>query len=332
MRMDLHVRVAAQGRSRLGARVALLASLLAIAPVACGGGDDDGAGAETGAGAKAGKGGEAPVLELEDAGAGPRQALELQLAPGDEAVAHAEMDMSIAASLNGNAAPAQELPTMGFDMAATVEDVSADEITVSVVYRRFEVAPGRVDPALAARIERNLATLEGLRGRMTLTPNGTAIEGDLDPPAGLNPSFTSLLDQFEQQLTSLAQPFPEEPVGVGARWSVTADLELGGISTQQRTNYTLEKLARSNYVLSTEVEQTMRPGPIDAPSLREADAELVSGETRGSGRTAGSLSSPLPRRSKASTTSDQVIDVTAGGESGRLEQKIDVGFALQAAG
>jgi hypothetical protein len=70
MRMDLHVRVAAQGRSRLGARVALLASLLAIAPVACGGGDDDGAGAESGAGAKAGKGGEAPVLALEDAGAG----------------------------------------------------------------------------------------------------------------------------------------------------------------------------------------------------------------------------------------------------------------------
>ena len=56
--------------------------------------------------------------------------------------------------------------------------------------------------------------------------------------------FPQLLDQMQQSFAQMGAPFPDEPIGVGARWTVNTLIAQQGMKVQQVATYELTELER----------------------------------------------------------------------------------------
>jgi hypothetical protein len=100
----------------------------------------------------------------------------------------------------------------------------------------------------------------------------------------------TLLDGFEAQASQLAAPFPEEPVGVGARWRVTSSFDLAGLPFEVATELTLDAVGDGVADGSVALTMTIPPGPVE---VQGAQLEVVSGTMTGSGSVHWDLALPL---------------------------------------
>lgn len=306
--MQAHRRAFLPTRVLLGLLFALAAATLLAA---CGGDDEDEGSAETG--------GSEPVVEVQDPGTEPRQELRLNPEEGRETVATMRMDMRFDNTLDGQPLPTQEIPGMEFDMAITVDEATSERIDSTFGYHDVKIDRG-ADPSIAAGIERTLAGFEDITGTMSTTSSGQLLEADLEVPEGLDPTLGALTTQIEEQFRSITVPFPAEPVGVGATWTVDTELELSGVNTQLHATYTLEQLRGKEYVLATEIEQTIEEGEIEG-----TPGKILGGDSTGSGEITGRLDSLFPVRLDFSTEGTTTIEVPVEEDDAQeLEQQIAV--------
>jgi hypothetical protein len=299
-------------RPRLALATALAAAGLLAA---CGDDDDGGGGGEEGLGV-----GDDPVVEVTDSGEGPRRELLLDPEVGSEVTATMAMTMELDNVLEGEPVPTQDIPEMKIDMAMTVEDVAPDRIDSTFEYADVRVAEG-ADPALAGTIERTLSGFEGITGTLSTTASGQLLEADVEVPDGLDPTLSSFTTQLEEQFRSLTVPFPSEPVGTGATWTVDSALDISGVVSQLHADYTLQDLRGQEYVLQAEIDQTIEGGEVEG-----TEARILGGESVGAGRIEGRLDRLFPIVSEATTSGDTTIEVPTSedGDTQELEQGIEI--------
>ena len=69
------------------------------------------------------------------------------------------------------------------------------------------------------------------------------LSSKIDVPGGVTGQMRQLVEGFQNSAEQMATPLPEEPVGVGGKWSVTQSLELNGMKLQQTATYTVIELS-----------------------------------------------------------------------------------------
>jgi Family of unknown function (DUF6263) len=298
-------------KARAGAVALLIAASAAL--VACGD-DDDGGGGGTEPSV-----GDDPVVELTDPGDGPRRRLVLEPEVGSELNATMGMTMEFDTVVDGEPVPTQDVPPLRMQMSMVVDDATSERIDSTFEYGNVRVGEG-TDPALAATIEQALAGLEGVTGTLSTTASGQLIEADVQVPADIDPTLSTFMTQIEDQLRSLTVPFPSEPVGPGATWTVDTALDISGVISQTHATYTLQDLRDNDYVLQAETEQTVEPGSVEG-----APGEILGGDSTGIGRIEGRFDSLFPILSEATTSGSTTIEVpTEEGDEQELEQDITI--------
>jgi hypothetical protein len=277
---------------------------------ACGDDDDGGGGPGVGDG---------PVVEVIDTGDGPRRELRLQPEVGSKVSATMNMGMQFDTVVDDEPVPTQDIPTMRMEMSMGIDDATPERIDSTFEYGDVSVGAG-ADPAVAANVERAMAGFKGVQGTLSTTSNGQLLEADIQTPPDLDPTLASLTSQMEDQFRSLTVPFPSEPLGLGAKWTVDSALDISGVISQLHSTYTLQDLRGKHYVLQTEVDQTIEEGEIEG-----AEGEIKEGQSTGFGRIEGSLDNPFPVLSEATTNSSTTIEVPAEeGDPQELEQDIAI--------
>ena len=104
-----------------------------------------------------------------------------------------------------------------------------------------------VDAATRDVLEQLFAAFEGGEGQATFDDRGAILELQApelgDVPAGARRLRSTRCSRASKaQASQLATPFPEEAVGVGARWRVSAAFELTGLPFEISTEVTLTAL------------------------------------------------------------------------------------------
>ncbi|WP_053205259.1 hypothetical protein [Jiangella muralis] len=255
-----------------------------------------------------------PEAVVTDAGDEPRALMELTPTAGDSAATTMTMTMASSSTVDGEELPAAPVPPMTMGMVITVEDVTDDEITMTVVYDSAEIEGG--DPTAQGLLD----SMVGLTATVTSTRSGAFIDGGYDTE-GLDPSLAPLLEQFETQLASLTVPLPTEPVGVGATWDVATSADLLGGTFCNVYGYTLTSFDGDAYEMTAEISQQGQPGPLE---MGGASAELEELTGSGSGTTAGRLTFPVAISGNSDITTSTVI--SADGQN--LEQQSEVQMEL----
>lgn len=252
------------------------------------------------------------VVELVDPGAEPRHEMRLDPEVGASTTVEMRMTMAMESTVDGQAAPGVEIPPMVMVMTVTVDEVAPERLSLSYSYDGVSV-----DGPDPAGVEDVLATMEGLAGTFTTTRRGAYLEGDVTAPPGIDPTVASMLDQFEQQMSSMAVPFPQEGVGVGAVWQATTGFEVNGVSTVNTMTYELRAWDDDTYELGLEIDQQILPATIQEGG---ATVEILEGANSGAGTMAGTLRLPIATRGNTELAGSMLLEVASEGQTAQVEQ------------
>jgi hypothetical protein len=194
----------------------------------------------------------------------------------------------------------------------------------------------QVGPNVRAALENELGGLVGMQGKARISTRGVASEIEFEVPKTASASVRSQLDSMQDSIRNMYLPFPEEPVGKGAKWQVTWALPVNGARMDVRIGYTLQKLEAGS--LDADVETTLSAPPeqtMTLPTLPpDARAVLVSLTGKGVGKASPSLTHLIGTGESRITTSSSVR-ITLNGQkldqASRTDMRVTVRPAKAAA-
>jgi hypothetical protein len=114
-----------------------------------------------------------------------------------------------------------------------------------------------------------------------------------------------MASSLTESVESLSMPFPDEPVGAGARWRIDTETEVAGLPVSITTVIQLDELTDDR--AAGTVEQTMRFIPGDVEVMGVA-ATVVSGELAGGGPIEWDLAGGLVPRSDMTIAGTSVME------------------------
>jgi hypothetical protein len=273
-----------------------------------------------------------PTVEVLEAGKAPLEPL--RLAPAGSASQRSAMTVTFAIQQSGVSSASVKPPPTKAIVETTLQGVTPEgNLQVSFSYPSFEVLKGGdASKSSRRRIEQAFAGIKGLSGQLTITPQGVLVDSALNVPPGLDSSVASLVTQLGDQLRTLAIPFPEAAVGVGARWRASTDLSLNGIQAHQVYEYTLKKRNGSKVELGVRGTQTADQQAVELPNVPQgAKLQVQSYKTTFRGQNSVDLTSLLPVAGETRSSGNQTFRIESGSNSGTLKQHLSVHLVLKPA-
>lgn len=253
----------------------------------------------------------APVVKLVSAGAAPRAKLRYHVTGEHQEQVDLIMQMDLRMSLRGNALPHVNLPPTVARMSVHERARNDGGADYRYSVDQFATQPGSSSP-LAAKLDAQLAQLVGMTGSASVTARGFVRHSNVNVPSGVDPKTRKLMSGIDGSVQSAVTPLPEEPVGVGAAWDVTAHLTEHGMSLQQITHAKLLARHGRHIVIGARVTQTGTPQPIQAPGMPpNARLYLDSYTSTGTSKTRVDLSHLVPARSHTKLHSNTVMRIAA---------------------
>lgn len=254
---------------------------------------------------------DAPVVKLVSAGAAPRAKLRYHVTGDRQEQVHLNMQMDMRMSLRGNTLPHVNLPPTVALMSVHERARKDGGADYKYSIDQFATQPGSSSP-IAAKLDAQLAQLVGVTGSASVTARGFLRRSKVNVPSGVDAKTRQLFSGMNGSVQSAVTPLPEEPVGVGAEWDVTAHLTVRGMSAKQVTHATLLSRHGKHIVISARVKQTGTPQPIQAPGIPpNTRLYLDSFTSTGTGKTRVDLSHLVPVRSHMTMHSSAVVHITA---------------------
>ena len=185
-------------------------------------------------------------VHLLDPGSAPRTALRLHLLQGATFNTTATINLSLRLTVAGNTSPRLSLPPTTFSIRTRVVSVTAQGSTLDQSITGVELA-GQADPKVVAALRQAFKSIEGLHAQLTMDERGDILSVGIQAPKTSDPQVRQILDQFSQQDSNLLIPFPEEPVGRGARWTSSTGngISLLGIHTISTATYVVQDMSRN---------------------------------------------------------------------------------------
>lgn len=309
---------------------------LALGLVAACGSDDESSNPGTSAPAPttAAAGGSASGVTVEDAGAEPRQPLVLRIAPGSSNKAAFLTRIGLTMTADGEPLDIGTLPGFKIVLDQRADRVDPDgtvHYTVTFSDASVVATPG-VDPAALQQGQSGIAQMKGLRGTGTFDAQGDNQKLSFDTSTVSDPAIRSTLDSLSSQIGNLSAPLPNEPLGVGARWTARRSATINGITVNTKTTYTLRSRAGDRYELDLVQDADAPPGPTDLPNLPAGtEASIERFEIHGTGRLTGDLTHQLPVSSTVKAEGDGSFVVSQGAQRGALTQHLSLEFELSPA-
>ncbi len=136
-------------------------------------------------------------------------------------------------------------------------------------------------------------------------------------------SLKSIVESMSSQVGNLSAPFPKDPVGVGARWTVRRQANLNGLVMDTTTRYTLRSRTGDRYELDFTQDAVSPPGAAALQGLPAgAQASVTSFSVQSKGQISGDLTKAVPVRSTVTGTGDGTFTVTAGRERTTMRQQM----------
>lgn len=208
-----------------------------------------------------------PALAVIEAGAEPRAPLRVVAPPaGAERRLVVSSTFTLTPRQDGSPLPARELQER---REVAVVHEGTDEGGVSTYGLRLTAVSREGAPAPTALVGRQARWTVDTRGRLLQR----GVQGE-----GLDAAAAAQLDQLVGGLAELAVPLPEEPLGIGGRWTVTETLDQPEGQEIRTTTWMLVTRDERGFVLTGETKGELTPTRTD-PAQGLQSRQLV-GESR----------------------------------------------------
>jgi hypothetical protein len=116
-------------------------------------------------------------------------------------------------------------------------------------------------------LQAGLADVKSLSSTSTISARGFVSNPKMDLSRLTNPQLAQMVGSMSASMNSMAMPMPEEPVGVGAKWTVRQALPSSGLTVFQEVQVELTAADEHSATLSIKLAQTAPPQAVQNPSL-----------------------------------------------------------------
>jgi hypothetical protein len=231
------------------------------------------------------------------------------------------MDLRTAASTEAAGEKQAEvpLPSVHVTIATDPQSITPDGDLRYV----WQVMSATVDAAgdtpsqVAEGMRAEVAEIARLSGSAVVTSRGLAKEVTVDSRATGNMASGQMAEQVRQTLRDVAAPFPEEEVGVGARWRKLSQLNERDARIAQTETFRLVDLQGDRGALDDALAQTAPPQALRAAGMPPgAHARMESMLASGEAKVRFDLSRLVPQTTFDGTTT-MVLSGQAAGDSAR---------------
>ena len=202
---------------------------------------------------------------LISAGQDPKSALRFEVANGDEqyVTLTTDVDMLVTTRFAGGLPLSEPRTLLRLEQTrrVTVTDVAASgAISFEVSIAKAELIPSEDGIALDdPHMEERVLQLAGISASFVMSSRGIPESWSNELNEGIDPIQQQALEGMEDYLPFVAIPFPEVPIGVGAKWSVTRTIKSQGVEMTYAAVYELTKFENGTGTVKTYVDRTARP-------------------------------------------------------------------------
>lgn len=275
--------------------------------------------------------GEPAVITLIDAGAEPREPLRLQLTAGQAQTMVMTMRMAMDMQLGDSKIPRISSPPMQMTMSLAVKEITPDgDIRSEFSLDKVDVLEDKAaPPEMVTQMKALLGTMQKLSGTSTVTTRGIVKAADFTLPQDLNPMLRQSMDSMRQQVHQLSVPFPEEALGVGAKWTVTQNLEQNNMKLQQVVAWELKERAGTVVKLASTLTQSAEPQEMKPPGMQPgAKAMLETLNSTGQGVTEVDLAKLAPTKAGMDLNLSFSMSTETNGIKMPVSMNMDLGTSI----
>ncbi|HEX6739371.1 MAG TPA: hypothetical protein VF310_13925 [Vicinamibacteria bacterium] len=272
-----------------------------------------------------------PRVKLLAPGKAPLRALRYSAKEGQAGAMTMSLIMSMEMSLASQALPAQNIPEVRYGLAYKVTKVEPQgDIRYEFELKDPQVVAGvGVAPMVLDTMKAAMDKMRGLRGHAVVTSRGLVREADVQEPEGADAQLRQMLDGMRQSMNQLAAPFPEEPVGVGARWETALRITQNSITLDQVTVSDLASLEGDSGKLQITLTQKADPQKVQPKNMPPgAYLNLASLDSTGSGETAFDLRQLVPVKAEIKMHSEMKAGLKLGPDEQPMGMKMDMTMSL----
>ncbi|MCW5806120.1 MAG: hypothetical protein KIT31_27395 [Deltaproteobacteria bacterium] len=263
-----------------------------------------------------------PKVEVLDAGKGAKKQLRFAPKVGSTSTMVMKTRMNLALTMGGRAMPATDVPETRMTMDMKVTSVSpSGDVGIAFTMKKGEVDPAGL-PAAVSAMKQVLAKIEGTTGTGVVTNTGITRSADIKVPASADPQMKEMLDGIKQNMNQLAAPLPQEAVGVGAKWKVTSQISMNGMTLTQVASFELKDVKGDVVSLAVKIDQKASNQVIVKDGIT---VDLISADGAGSGEQLVDLTKLVPTKASMSLVSKSVMK--AGGQG--FDMKLTLGMDIE---
>lgn len=265
-------------------------------------------------------------VDVLQAGEGQRFPLRYQWPKGLKQKLALDISMGMVVEVPGKSRESKDFPTVHYTLGVEHKGPDAKG-NLGLKFKIADVAlvpkPGAppVDPALL----RKLKALRKIPGEVSVKPRGAVRESRIESVEDESQFVDKSFENLKRRLDEVAPPFPEEPVGAGAKWRVTV-LEPEGFELLQVV-YTLSEFDGERGVLLTEVRLESKGQNLLLPNLPPGIAVWMNSmKLQGTGRTVFNLKQGIPE-STTSASGEAVLAIQGRSRSQdiKVSPRVEIG-------
>ncbi|MEO5803668.1 MAG: DUF6263 family protein [Verrucomicrobiota bacterium] len=270
----------------------------------------------------------ASPVKLISAGAEPRKELRIHPKAGDKQ----NLDMTIKMAMDMGTGQSMKMPATKMAMEVTVKNISAaGEISYESVIGNVEVLdePGAM-PQVVESMKTALNGMKGLSMTGTMSDRGIPKSLDLKIPAGVAPQLRQAMEQMKESFGNMSSPFPDEAVGVGAKWEVKRPVKSQGMTIDQATTYELKSLKDDQANVASTISQNAANQKISNPAMPQMKMDLVKMAGNGTGNVTFDLAHFFPSLAIINSHSDTSMKINMGDKVQDISMKMDMNMRMEA--
>jgi hypothetical protein len=158
---------------------------------------------------------------------------------------------------------------------------------------------------------------------------GVVLATDLALPAGVGANTAQLMESMRQSMTQATAPFPEDAVGVGAKWSVASKVANSMMTMNQTSVFELTDLTGDRGVANVSLTQDAPPQVVHPPGAgSEITTRLESMNGSGTGKITFDLAGVVPVAFELSSSLDMAMTAAQGTTSQHVQMGMGMGLSL----
>lgn len=274
----------------------------------------------------------ASPVHLTSNGSEPRQLLRFHPSVGDQQQLAMTLQMSTALTMQGTAHPAADLPALDLLWSVKVTAIETNgDIDYQMRIQQVTIQTNSSLPPTALKtVQPILDQMTGATGNGQLSPSGLLRSFDFHLPKGKSGLLDQSLEQVKDSFRNSFQVLPEEPVGLGARWSLQTRTQSGGLTIDQTITSQLDSVDGDHVSLSLNLAQSAGPQRINNPSTPGVSLNLQKFSGSGHGNNELDLSHLSPTRSTLEENVDTVMSLNSGPSNQTVESQTHLQATLVA--